>query len=338
MWRKTQKTLATAVPVMLALAYAAVAICLLNRWDAMVVVTLVPVWIWCAAGAALSLICWMICRGLAPGVMFCLFLVTGIGFSEEAVGIVRELYQSFQKPAAGSAPPAVLRVVNVRCAGSEASLRKAAESAPDILIVQDAPARGILDAVADELYGVERTVTLSGTHAILGRGEVVASIADPSAPALHVRLRRPDGLILDVSNLDLPGCAPRKDMWKPSVWKQLIEARIENRRLVRTHLGEHPLDRKSVVRIIGGGFGTPPGDDVFRPLENSGMVDTYAAVGTGWGNTYPSDYPMLRLDQIWVSPNLSPVKASTRLNAGSGNRIVVCDLKLPAPAKPAPAG
>lgn len=337
MWRKTQKTFATVVPVMLAMAYVAVAICLLNRWDAMVAVTLIPVWLWCAAGATISLLCWMICRGVAPGVMFCLFLITGIGFSEEAVGIVRELYQSFQKQPADSPAPSVLRVVNVRCEGEEAPLRKAAESAPDILIVQQAPSREILDAVADQLYGVQRTVTLSGTHAILGRGEVVASIADPSSPALHVRLRRPDGLILDVSNLDLPGCAPRIDMWKPSVWKQLINARIENRRLVRTHLGEHPLDRKSVVRIIGGGFGTPPGDDVFRPLENSGMVDTYAAVGIGWGNTYPADYPMLRLDQIWVSPNLHPIKATTRLNSGPGNRIVVCELKLPAPAKPAPA-
>ncbi len=40
MWRKTQKTLATFIPLVLLLVYLTVAICLLNRWDAMVAVTL----------------------------------------------------------------------------------------------------------------------------------------------------------------------------------------------------------------------------------------------------------------------------------------------------------
>jgi hypothetical protein len=326
MWRTIQKTLATTVPPLLLLGYLAVAICLLNRWDAMVAVTLVPVWLWACAGAIIALVCWIICRGVVPGVLFCLFLITGIGFSEEAVGIVRELVISLKKAPAEAPAEKILRIVNVRCGGEEASLRKAAESSPDVLIVQEAPDKTILEAVADQLYGVERSVTLVGKKAILGRGEALAVIGAPDSPALHVRLKRPDGLVLDVSNLDLPGCAPSLGMWQPAVWSELITARIENRRLVRTHLGEHPINRQSIGRIIGGGFGTPPGDDVFRPLENSGMLDSYGEVGTGWGNTYPSDYPLLRLDQIWVSPNLQPRQSTTRLNTAGKNRIVVSEV------------
>ncbi|MDH4408334.1 MAG: hypothetical protein QE273_01815 [Verrucomicrobiales bacterium] len=327
MWRTIQKTLATTVPPLLLLGYLAVAICLLNRWDAMVMVTLVPVWLWAGVGALIALLCWIICRGVLPGVLFCLFLITGIGFSEEAFGIVRELIISLKKTPAEAPAGKILRIVNVRCGGEEASLRKAAESSPDVLIVQEAPDKTILEAVADQLYGVERSVTLIGKKAILGRGEALAVIGDPESPALHVRLKRPDGLVLDVSNLDLPGCRPRIDMWRPDKWSGLITARIENRRLVRTHLGEHPVNRQSIGRVIGGGFGTPPGDDVFRPLENSGMLDTYAEVGTGWGNTYPSDYPLLRLDQVWVSPNLKPRQSTTRLNAAGKNRIVVSEVE-----------
>jgi hypothetical protein len=327
MWRTIQKTLATTVPPLLLLGYLAVAICLLNRWDAMVAVTLVPVWLWAGVGAIIALLCWIICRGVVPGVLLCLFLITGIGFSEEAVGIVRELIISLKKTPAEAPAGKILRIVNVRCGGEEASLRKAAESNPDVLIVQEAPEKTILEAVADQLYGLERSVTVVGTKAILGRGEALAVIGDPESPALHVRLKRPDGLVLDVSNLDLPGCTPRIDIWRPDEWSDLIAARIENRRLVRNHLGEHPINRQSIGRIIGGGFGTPPGDDVFRPLENSGMLDTYAEVGTGWGNTHPSDYPLLRLDQVWVSPNLQPRQSTTRLNTAGKNRIVVSEVR-----------
>ncbi len=330
MWRKIQKFLATFVPILLMLAYLAVAVCLLNRWDAMVVVTLVPVWLWAAVGALVSLLCWIACRRIAPGFVFCLCLATGVVFSEETRGLYREVATSLQNRRGAEPEEAVpLRIVAVRCGGGEVALRRAAESSPDILVVQEAPGKMVLEAVADQLYGVERSVTSGGTLAVLARGEALAVLPDPQGAALHVRLKRPDGFVCDVTVLDLPGCAPRRDMWRPAVWGELVQARVETRRLVRTHLGENPINRAKVARIVCGGFGTPPGDDVFRPLENGGMVDTFSVAGVGWGNTFPSDYPLLRLDQIWVSPNLAPVKTSTRLNPDSDHRIVVSDVRLP---------
>src|SRR5690606_13453022 len=87
MWRKTQKTLATFVPAMLLLVYLTVAICLLNRWDAMVPVTLIPVWAWAGFGMLLSLLCGIFCRGLPSLLMFCLCLATAVLFSEETIGL-----------------------------------------------------------------------------------------------------------------------------------------------------------------------------------------------------------------------------------------------------------
>lgn len=331
MWRKIQKFIETVVPFLLLFGYVAITICLLNRWDYVVPVTLVPVWIWAAGGAVVALLCWIACRGFKFGVVFCVFLATAVGFSEETHGILREMIASFKKQGKEEAKATadVIRIVSVNCGGQEASLRKAADSSPDILLVQEAPEKIVLESVGDQLFGADRSVTLRGKLAILGRGKALAVQSDPQGRALHVRLKHSSGVVFDITNLDLEGCGPRPDFWKPVVWKELVADRIETRRLVRNFLGEHPLNQALVARIVGGGFGTPPGDDVFRPLQNAGMLDTYAWSGMGFGNTYPSHYPVLRIDQIWISPNLVPERSVTRLNPESAHRIVVSEVRAP---------
>jgi len=331
MWRKIQKFLETVVPILLLSGYAVVAVCLLNRWDSVVPLTLVPVWIWASAGALVSLVSWIACRGVTLGAVFCVFLATAVGFSEETHGILRETIASFRKKgeAETGAPADLLRIVSVNCAGKEASLRKAAETSPDILLVQEAPEKAVLDSVGDELFGVERSVILRGGLAILGKGKTLAVLADPRNQALHVRLKHSAGVVFDITNLDLAGCAPRPDFWKPAAWRKLVEARVETRRLVRNHLGEHTLNRALVARVVGGGFGTPPGDDVYRPLQNAGMLDTFAWSGMGFGNTWPARYPVLRLDQIWISPNLVSERSVTKLNLDSSHRVVVSEVRAP---------
>lgn len=331
MWRKIQRFLATFVPALLVLAYVAVAVCFWNRWDAVVAATLLPVWAWASAGAAVSLVCWIASRRATPAAMFALFLSSGVAFAEETRSLLREFLAPLEaKPeddAAGNRPG--IRFAIVRCGGLESALRDAAQAKPDVIAVQEAPDRAALEAVADQLWGVGRSVNQVGDLAIIGSGKALGVLGEAGGGALHVRLRRPDGLLIDISNLDLEGCAPRRDMWRPGVWSELVEARVETRRLVRAHLGENPISPGKVLRVVCGGFGTPPGDDAFRPLENSGMVDTFADAGEGWGNTYPSELPLLRLDQIWVSPNLEPVRSSTRLNTASRHRIVVSEVRPP---------
>ncbi|HRQ87623.1 MAG TPA: endonuclease/exonuclease/phosphatase family protein [Bacteroidia bacterium] len=331
MWRKLQKILSTTVPGFLLVAYLAIVVCYLNRWDAMVAVTLVPIWAWAAVGMVLSLLVWTVCRGVLPGVLFCLFLATAIAFSEETHGLVRQLIASIEARQAKEPEPVgkILRVATANCAGAESVLRRAAESEPDILVIQESPDKAVLDAVADRLYGAGRTVIKVGSLAVIARGESLGVMGDEAQNVLHVRLKLPDGFLIDLTNLDLKGCAPRRDQWEPAVWKELTAARIETRRLVRTHLGEHPLNRAKTGRFVCGGFGTPAGDDVFRPLEASEMIDAYAWSGQGWGNTYPTQFPYLRLDQIWVSSNLTPQKTVTRLSPESEHRIVVTEVTLP---------
>jgi len=330
MWRKILKTLANFIPLILLLALAVIAISQLNRWDSMVAITLIPIWAWAGLGMSVSLICWLLCRDVPAIVTFCLFLVTGIGFSEETLTLIRELGVAIRGGNPGDAPAKKpFRVVNVNSAGSVDALKKAIDGQPDVVVIQEAPGETELEAVADQLYGVDRAVSRHQTSAIIARGVLLGEIVDPESATMHVRLKLSDGMILDITNLDLRELVPRFEIWRPSVWKELMETRISNRRLVRASLGENEITTVDIGRIVSGGFGTPPGDDVFRPLETSGLVDTFRATGLGWGNTYPPDYPFLRLDQVWVSPNLTPLKSVTRLNSASPRRTVVCDLMLP---------
>jgi len=50
MLRKIQQFLGTFVPAWLLVAYFAVLVCMLNRWDGLVMITLVPIWAWAAGG------------------------------------------------------------------------------------------------------------------------------------------------------------------------------------------------------------------------------------------------------------------------------------------------
>jgi len=82
-----------------------------------------------------------------------------------------------------------------------------------------------------------------------------------------------------------------------------------------------------------GDFNAPPDDAVFRLLRPR-FADAYRRAGVGWGNTIVNDYPVLRIDQIWVSDQFSPRLVYARATEHSDHRMVICDLRLgdPEPA------
>lgn len=330
MWRKIQKFLGTIVPSFLIGLLVTVGICMLNRWDAMVPITLIPIWAWAGFAMIVSLLCWIVCRNVYSIVVMCIWLAVGVVFSEETHGITRELgHAIFTGPPTKDEQAITLCVVNVNCNGQKSSLDRIKDLSPDVVIIQQAPEQEALEAFADELWGAERDLLTHRTNAILGHGKFLNTLAEEESSTIHVRLRHPKGATIDVTDIELSYCAPRIDMWKPEVWNDLIDARITNRKLVRAFLGENEMTTPRIGRIVSGGFGTPPADDVYRPLITAKLVDSYAESGVSWGNTYPGKYPLLRLDQIWVSKNLKPRKTFAVHNPDSDHRTVVTYLRLP---------
>lgn len=327
MWRTLRKTFAVLVPSLLMLLFVAVMICCLNRWDSMVAITLVPAWAWAAFGMLLSAISWILFRGSLALVSFSIWMASGLILSEEPRSLVRELLTS----SSSDKDSKRFRVVNVNTLGNENNLRIISPIDPDLVIIQQAPERGILEEFATNLFGDDRIVITNRRNAVLARGKLVNTLGETDSATLHVRMLTTHGFLIDVTNLDLAPYLPNPKLWQRRVWRQLTQTRIENRRLIRNYLGENQLTRGTIGRIISGGFGTPPGDDVFRPLESAQLVDSFSASGIGWGNTYPADYPLVRLDQIWASQNLHPLKSFTAINPGATHRIVVTDFEVALP-------
>lgn len=329
MWRKIQKSLATVIPSLILVVFLIVLACYLNRWDSMTAITLIPIWAWSAVGMLACILSWIVFRGIPSVIVFSIWLVFGITLSEETHGLFRELVQSIDPKAA---PPEdrQFRVVSLNAAGSVEALEKAFDLEPDLVIVQNSPRGKEVTALADEEFGSDVSYFVASGQAIIGRGELMATLTGEGGKAIHARLKLPDGFLIDITGIHLDPSHPSPYLWKPGEWKKLTERRIANRRLLRKSLGENRITRSSTGRIVAGGFNTPPGDDVFRPLQSNDLIDTFRRSGTGWGNTYPANYPALRYDQIWSSTNLPPVRATTHRNSLTDHRMVVTDLALPA--------
>lgn len=68
------------------------------------------------------------------------------------------------------------------------------------------------------------------------------------------------------------------------------------------------MDRSgSLPIVLGGDFNTPPRSPVVRPLEKR-FQDVFAAIGFGYGYTYPAENPWLRLDRFYVSRGWVPLQ------------------------------
>lgn len=329
MWRRIQKFFASFVPALVLLAYIGVMVCLLNRWDSMVAVTLIPFWAWAAAAMGVCLISWILFRGIAAPVVFTIWLVTAIGISEETHGLVRELIQSID-PKVVPADAEILRVVSFHSTEEFTAYDEIAELQPDIVLLQGVARNEEILDFSDRLFGMDGAYLSNGRNAILAKGEFINTQEVEEGGAIHARLRMKSGFLIDITSLQLPPCIPTRLIWKPQTWKQLTERRKENRSQLRLFLGENRITRSNTARLVGGGFNTPAGDDIFRPLESNQMNDAFKKAGEGWGNTYRAKYPILRLDQIWVSDNLLPVKTTTVVIPGSENRAVLSELMISA--------
>ncbi len=292
----------------------------------MVAVTMIPFWAWAVLGVVLCVFSWIFFRGPSSLVVLCLWLITAVVFSEETHTLSRELRDAID-PKTIAEDAEVLRIVTFQSTSGELNFERIDDLEPDVLVIQlpEVKEEEIRD-LAEHLFGMDGAYISTKENAILAHGEFLDTLEDPENLSIHARLRRKDGFLIDITSLQLPSSIPSPYLWRPDTWKQLTALRKENRQRVRGCLGENPMTRPNTARLVAGGFNTPPGDDIFRPLESNEMRDTFHVAGRGWGNTFKGKYPLLRVDQIWVSDNLVPVDTYTESLPGSEHRAVVAEV------------
>lgn len=337
MWRKINKLLSALIPSLILISFFAVTVCFINQWDSLVWVTIIPIWIWAGIGVAASVVSWVLFRSNAAIFTLCLCLIAGVIFPEETRYLLRDSRQDFssEKDSDKKKANTRLRIVTINC--NNGNFRAAMEVSslePDIVFFQETPLRPELSEIVTEIFGESDDAAFamsSSRHgnAILARGEFLMEKADEGSSTLHVRLRLPPpGQLIDLTNVNLDDCLPTWTFWKRSERKRLTLARISNRRELRGYVVDYDTARKQPPRIVAGDFSTPAGDDVFRFLKNSGLRDCFPVSGTGWGNTFTAETPFLRVDQIWMSPDLTPIKTQAVITPYSDHRIVVCDFEF----------
>ena len=79
--------------------------------------------------------------------------------------------------------------------------------------------------------------------------------------------------------------------------------------------------------MIGGDFNAPGGDQIYQTMAPR-FRDSWAVAGRGWGKTSLNEYPIHRIDQIWITDDFKPVNVTARKSEGSDHRMVICDLWL----------
>lgn len=299
---------------------AAIAIVYTSRPDACAAATVFPVWVWTLGGLALIAIGrrqvrrrWMACTALA----WCVILLM---FADHPTSILRF---------SGGAKARTLRIVSLNCAGSSQALREVAALHPDIVLVQESPGREALVALARELFGAEGDAIWGPDASIVARGRLtrLAMPGNVAANAAHARLAMENGLEIEVVSLRLEPALVRVDLWSRDCWREQAANRQRRRMQLQTIASAVGASSKTPL-IVGGDFNAPPGDEVFRSLMPR-LHDAFSEAGRGWGNTIINSAPFLRIDQIWLSPQLEAVDVYSLATENSDHRMVVCDVALP---------
>ena len=102
------------------------------------------------------------------------------------------------------------------------------------------------------------------------------------------------------------------------------------------HCSERKLSIERICAIAGskprpvlvlGDFNTPHTSILFDELRRS-FCHTFEASGVGLITTWPSFFPALALDHIWLSEGLAPVQTVLRRTRHSDHALVIADISI----------
>lgn len=283
-------------------------------------VTMVPAWMWLVPAAILILFARSILSRRLLVVMLLIWVAFIVLFAEEARSLIRF----------GSLPPRsptdqTVRVASLNCnIGSSKAALELVEYSPDIVLLQESPNFSTVIKISKELFGENASHAFTGDTSIVANGKLERINAGMDSHFCHAVVTLEDGRQADIVSLRLSPPVFLLDFWSGKFWKKHHETRLKHREQLQAivdHLNESAV---TDCWIIGGDFNAVGGDGCLSPLES--FQDTFRQSGTGWCNTGTSDYPLFRVDQIWVNGNVrSTINKSFPTNH-SDHRAVVADL------------
>lgn len=301
-------------------------LCYLIQQDSLAAVVLVPPWFWMIPASFTLLVSFRRWRSALFRVTLVLAIVFLLLFVEQSQSLLRLTSWPTESWRKLCKDDRCLRVVSLNCGdGGIRSLREVADGNPDLVLIQESPSEESVREVAQELYGEEAFILYGWNSSIVGRGEMREQFIVVSDHFVHVRVKLNAGQEIDVVSLRLSAPVARLDFWSPGFWQDHRDARQKHREQIEellVHLEDQPNSSRI---IVGGDFNAPAYDAALWPLREH-FQETFSEAGRGWGGTGSNEYPLFRVDQIWVSDEFRIGATYSVKTVHSDHRMVVCHL------------
>ncbi|MFZ9936827.1 MAG: endonuclease/exonuclease/phosphatase family protein [Luteolibacter sp.] len=304
--------------------------------DRLAAFTVLPIWVWGGIGLSACAMAFYFLRAPLSLVMTAVWALTLLVGADEA-RVLAHFGKQAPRPGAPAAHrgETVMRVLTLNCAGMNFGdpATDIAAWKPDLVLLQDIPPQQIR-RFADLLYGgrgdFRAHVTRNSGIGVVTRWKIRREIRNPAMRSQQVTVELPGGRQIEVVNVHLLTAATNLRLWRRDAWR---EHRVNRAiRVTETATMMQVLEQTThfpnTPTILGGDFNAPASDPVHRRLA-SGFNNTFAAAGTGWGNTFQRRFPILRIDHVYATRHFTPVRCAVAVTRQSDHRMVVTDLAFP---------
>lgn len=298
--------------------------------DFCAVITFWPAWIWGTLGIALALFSLSTNKKL-PWAALSIWILFIIFEAEEPLAFLRSGLL-FNRDCKNSCPAGnCLRVISLNCAGGNINAaEELLELSPDIVLLQESPQKKDLEILVQKLFAGKGELVIEGDTAILIRGRVIKTDTGKQGLSFMTAARAhlPSGPEIETISVHLTPPATAVNLLSPACWWEHYEDRQQRlKEIISLEKCLEPIDQ-NIPLLVGGDFNAVLWRGAIRVLS-SRLNDVFKQSGRGWPGTAPFNLPLWRIDQIWVSKHLKPVKAWSEPSKNSDHRIVICDLCAP---------
>jgi len=297
-----------------------------SKGDGWAAVRFYPAWCWAVLGVILALVG----RGAGKWMWIIVVLVWVVYvpiFVVEVESLVRGWRAEDFRQLSTQRDEYVIRVVSMNCAGGQlAAAREVLPYEPDVVLLQEAPKREEVEALAAELFGEYGAVVWSPDTVIMVRGDAeeveFEHIKEVSMTQARVKLF--SGKEVEVMCVHLAPPTSGINLFSPRVWREHTEDRQKRRGQLAKIVEQVEKLEGEVSIIVGGDFNVAGGDN---SLSGLGVLlrDGFDEEGYGWGDTAINEFPLWRVDQIWISENLEATGVFTLKTKNSDHRMVIGD-------------
>ena len=292
-------------------------------------ITIYPIWVWGAIGLTLSSICFLFFKTRGSLALILIWTFTVLLLADEARPLSRLGVEPLaEAPAPPHAGTRVLRVVTLNCEYKADPIKAMGDFEPDVIFLQEMPPAYRIKQLIDQVFEGkgDYRYDLRKHCAIIVRGTIHNEFRFPNYRSQLITAEMLNGRKLNLLNVHLISAATNMKLYRRDCWRE----HIQNRTLRQFEMAYSLAGLKQYTSypqfpaIVAGDFNAPANDAVHRMMEKE-FTDAFAAVGTGWGNTYHRSLPLLRIDHIYSSDKLIPVRSRTFRRDESDHRMVVAD-------------